>query len=425
MDVTSTGQVGGTPIAGLAPLSLGQRTINVSANVFRFAAPVVNDLNLGELHVGDTAQGNISVQNTAPADGFSETMHATVTGFASAVTAAAGSADVAPGASNSIALSATLSTGNAGNISGTVDVGLTSLAGATGLSNTLLPTQQAMVRASVFRLADPVIQNTQPIDFGIVHVGDSIAQVPLNILNNAVADGFSEILNASFGPVEVGVTTNGGTITGLAPQANDAASMTVGIDTSASLVINRTAFVEFQSDGTGVNSLGQTELPIQIVQVSGQVNNFAVADLAKLAGDGTFSMTGASQFTLDLGTVIQGQPNLEAELGVINDVLAPADDLAGSFMLNAPDFTLTGFDSFTGLGAGNTRGGLMVGLDTDTVGSFTGQITLNPRSINPRPFTMDLGPITILLRGDVQPIPEPATLTLLLALLAFPAARRR
>ena len=38
------------------------------------------------------------------------------------------------------------------------------------------------------------------------------------------------------------------------------------------------------------------------MQVAGQVNNFAVADLAKLAGDGTFSMTGASEFTLDLGT---------------------------------------------------------------------------------------------------------------------------
>jgi hypothetical protein len=225
--------------------------------------------------------------------------------------------------------------------------------------------------------------------------------------------------------VEVGVTTNGGTITGLAPQASNATSMTVGIDTSIARVINRTAFVEFQSDGTGINSLGQTELPIEVVQVSAQVNNFAVADLAKLAGDGAFSMTGPSEFTLDLGSTIQGQPSLDAELGVINDVLAPADVLAGSFTLAAPDFTLSGFDPFTGLAAGSTRGGLMVELDTNTVGAFTGQITLNPRTTNPRPFTMDLAPITILLRGDVQPIPEPATITLLIALLALPAARRR
>ncbi len=230
-----------------------------------------------------------------------------------------------------------------------------------------------------------MIQNAQPIDFSIVHVGDAVAQVPLSILNNAAADNFSENLNASFGPVEVSVTTNGGMITGLAPQASNAASMTVGIDTSTARIINRTAIVEFQSDGAGINSLGQTDLPIQVVQVSGQVNNFAVADLAKLAGDGTFSMTGPSEFTLDLGMVIQGQPSLDAELGILNDVLAPADDLAGSFTLNAPDFTLSGFTPFTALAAGNTRGGLMVELDSSMVGMFSGQITLNPRSTNPRP----------------------------------------
>ncbi len=150
MDLTSTGQVAGTPISSLAPLGLGQRTINLGANVFRFAAPVVSDLNLGEFHVGAPAQGNINVQNTATADGFSETLRAAVTGFRSAVSAATGSADIAPGASNTNALSATLSTANAGAISGIVDVGLTSLAGATGLTNTPLPTQQSTVRAPAF-----------------------------------------------------------------------------------------------------------------------------------------------------------------------------------------------------------------------------------------------------------------------------------
>jgi hypothetical protein len=39
---------------------------------------------------------------------------------------------------------------------------------------------------------------------------------------------------------------------------------------------------------------------------------------------------------------------------------------------------------------------------------------------------MDLAPITILLRGEVQPIPEPATLSILLiALMATCAFRAR
>jgi hypothetical protein len=270
-----------------------------------------------------------------------------------------------------------------------------------------------------------VIQNTQPIDFGIVHVGDAVAQVPLSVRNNAAADGFSEHLNASFGTLGPGVATNGGSREVIVPQSTDSTSMAVGIDTSSARLINANAQILFESNGVGVNSLGETPLPSQNVQVAGQVNNFAVADLAKLAGDGTFSMTGANQFTLDLGSAIQGQPALEAELGVINDVLAPADDLAGSFTLAAPDFTLAGFDPFMDLAAGSTRGGLFVELDTDTIGMFSGQITLSPRSTNSRPFSMDLAAVTILLRGEIQPIPEPATITFLMSLLAILAIRRR
>ncbi len=127
-----------------------------------------------------------------------------------------------------------------------------------------------------------------------------------------------------------------------------------------------------------------------------------------------------------------GEPSLQAELGVVNDAVAPADDLAGSFALVAPDFTLTGFDPFSdddheAITAGNTRSGLMVELDTETIGMFSGQITLNPRSINARPFSLDLAPITIQLQGEVVPIPEPGTLLigLVAAALAGVWMRRR
>ncbi len=257
------------------------------------------------------------------------------------------------------------------------------------------------------------------MNFGIRHVGEAVPQADIVVLNDAPDGPFSERLNASFGPLGPALVTNGGSITRLAPQASNGASMTIGIDTSIARSINSTATIQLQSDGTGVNSLGLMPLPTQNIQVVAQVNNFAAADILKLAGDGTFTMTGANAFTLNLGTVVMGEPSLQAELGVINDAVAPADDLAGSFALAAPDFTLTGFNPFSGLAAGGTQGGLMVELDTDTIGMFSGQITLSPRSTNARPFSMDLAPITIQLQGEVVPIPEPASIVIALLAVAI------
>ena len=79
-----------------------------------------------------------------------------------------------------------------------------------------------------------------------------------------------------------------------------------------------------------------------------------------------------------------------------------ADDLSGSFSLAASAFDLSGFGAFSGVAAGGTHCGLMVELDTSTIGTFSGQITLSPQSVNPTPFTQNLAAITINLAGEVQ-----------------------
>jgi hypothetical protein len=75
--------------------------------------------------------------------------------------------------------------------------------------------------------------------------------------------------------------------------------------------------------------------------------------------------------------------------------------LAGSFSLAAADFALAGFSPFSGLAAGSGHGGLMIELDSSSVGMFAGQITLQPQSTNARPFSANLAPITIHLVGEV------------------------
>jgi hypothetical protein len=104
----------------------------------------------------------------------------------------------------------------------------------------------------------------------------------------------------------------------------------------------------------------------------------------------------------------------------------PSDDLAGIFALPPlTAFTITGFGAFNGLGGGATRDDLLVGLDSSTVGTFSGQIVLNPQSTNSQPFSMDLPSITINLLGQVTPVPEPAGLALLMLGLGCIAACRR
>jgi hypothetical protein len=425
MDLTSTGEVAGTSIPGLAPLSLGQRTINLSANVFRLASAsphTPEPVNLGNFHVGDAPpQQALSITNNAPADGFSENLDATIGGATGGVTASGSFTAVAPGATNNSSLIVGIDTATAGNKSGTATINLTSNgAGTSGLGLTVLPSQTVNVTGSVFRLASASPHTPEPVDFGIIHVGDTVQQA-LTIANTAANDGFSEGLNATIGNPIGNATTNSGSFTALAAGGLNNTSLSVGIDTTTAGAKTGTATIALASNGAGTSGLGITPLASQTVNVQAQVNNFAVADIVKLAGDGTLTATGANAFLLDLGTVVMGNPSLQAELGVVNDAVAPADDLAGSFALAAPDFLLTGFDPFSdddheAITAGSTRGGLMVELDTATIGLFSGQITLNSRSINARPFSLDLPPVTIQLRGEVVPIPEPASLSV--ALLA-------
>jgi len=54
----------------------------------------------------------------------------------------------------------------------------------------------------------------------------------------------------------------------------------------------------------------------------------------------------------DFGQLSIGS-GLSSFVGVINDTSGPADLLRGAFDLNAPNFVLSGFDSFDGIAAGD------------------------------------------------------------------------
>jgi hypothetical protein len=102
----------------------------------------------------------------------------------------------------------------------------------------------------------------------------------------------------------------------------------------------------------------------------------------------------------------------------LNDVLAPADLLDGTFDFLAPDFLLAGFDPFFDLAPGSSTSLLSVALDTSTLGHFGGSIVLLGEGHNDSGFREALPPVTLYLSATVVDenvnVPEPSSILLLL-----------
>ncbi|MBI4581546.1 MAG: choice-of-anchor D domain-containing protein, partial [Planctomycetes bacterium] len=430
---TSAGALTGQQVALVNNFdNVGNQTLSFTGAAYNAAvASVTPSINLGDFHVGDVVPGQaVSISNTAPVGAFAEDLRAeniTANPDAILVGGSPSAVNVLAGGTNT-EVSVAVGTATAGNKTGTVTMDLLSNAtvnGAAipGLSPLSLGQATVNVSAAVYNLAAPVVDNAQPIDFGVVHVGDSVTPRNLSITNDAPADGFSEGLNAAFGVPGAGLTTNGGSISLLAAQNTDSSSMSINVSTATNQLINSGVPVLFQSDGTGLNGLGQTDLGTQNVSVVAQVNSFAEALFSKVSGDGSFLMNGPTDYALDFGTVLQGTPSPAAGLSLLNDVLAPADDLAGSYVLAAPGFLLSGFGAFSGLAAGSSILGLDISLDTSTLGSMTGTVTLMPRSENLSGFSGPQPDVVIHLSGNV--VPEPSGIALCLLFTGVFFGRRR
>ena len=263
--------------------NVADQTLTITGTAYRYANPTAHTpepINFGNFHVGDTAPSHaLSLTNNVPADSFSEALDASIGSPTGGVTANGGSFSLlAPTATNSTSLVVGLDTSSSqtANKSGTATITLKSDgSGSSNLGLTTLTSQIVNITGSVYRLAAPSAHTPDPINFGIVHVNDTAPSQPLTIGNTAATDGFSEKLNATIGGVTGGVTTNGGSITRLAPGATDSTSLSVGIGTLTAGSKNGTAIISLTSDGTGTSGLGLTPLTAQTVHVTGQVNYYA------------------------------------------------------------------------------------------------------------------------------------------------------
>ncbi len=389
----------------------------VSGAAFRFANPTAHTpepINFGNFHVGDTAPSQLlSITNNVPADGFSEFLNASIGSATGGVTTNSGTFNLlAAGATNSTSLGVDISTASAGSKNGTATISLTSDGtGTSGLGTTALTAQTVNVNGAVFRLAAASAHTPEPVNFGVVHIGETPSQA-LALTNTATNDAFSEKLDASFSAT-TGDATAAGSFSLLNAQGTNNSSLSVGVNTASAGSKTGTATIALASNGAGTSGLGTTALSSQTVNMQGQVNFFADPRFVLSLGSGIVSQNDATTFTLDFGQVVQNTGIFSASLGVLNFLHDATfqDTLGGTFSTGTvTNFSLTGFVPFSGTTSGSSHG---TGVSFDSAmafGTYTDSLTLNPTSTNASTSTGQ-NVIQLNLRGEI--VPEPGSILLL------------
>ncbi|MCP4379475.1 MAG: choice-of-anchor D domain-containing protein, partial [bacterium] len=222
-------------------------------------------------------------------------------------------------------------------------------------------TANVTVSGTVYRLADPSIDNS-PIAFGNVHVGDIVAAQAVSITNNAANDTFSENLNATTDGTTGGVMSSG-SFSGLGPEGTNSTDITVNINSSSAGDKSGTATIDFESDGDGINSLGQTTLGSQTVNVSGAVYRYAEA-------------SAHSPEPVVLGNVHVGDTSEQAlTIGNTAATDGYSESMNASIGAATGDATAAGSINLLAAG-GSDSASLVVGVDTSTAGAKSGTASI-------------------------------------------------
>jgi hypothetical protein len=223
----------------LGVAALPSQDITVAGTVYREAAAAL--LPVSEIvHVGDPGTASISVSNTDPTDGYSESLIAALIGTSGNIGIASGgpTGDIAAGATNTSALAVSFSTAQAGTISGTGTIGLTSDGGTgldslDGLGQTPLADQTVAVNVTVDNYANAELtsdgnltsngigSNAFTLNLGSAIEGAASLSADLSVLNDVLgpadwlsgtlaASGSDQFTNSGFGTF--GTINSGGSL---------------------------------------------------------------------------------------------------------------------------------------------------------------------------------------------------------------------
>jgi hypothetical protein len=271
--------LGGGNTAPLPPES-----VTVAGTVYREAIAEITPLALFA-HVGDPGLEMLDVANVAAADGFSESLIASLTGANGGFAVANGgpTGDIAAGASNAVTLRLSYATAETGTVSGDALVSLTSDGGTgagsiDGLGTVALAAEAVPISVTIDNYATAAIQG--PANFGTLTQAGNAATLDLGTiaensgpfaLNFGVANaaaGPADILSGSFVATAASgfALTSLGSFTGIAAGQSDTAGVT--LDTTVGGVVSQTITL----DATGSNAGGYSApLAPQTLTITGTV----------------------------------------------------------------------------------------------------------------------------------------------------------
>ncbi|HOI15512.1 MAG TPA: choice-of-anchor D domain-containing protein, partial [Geobacteraceae bacterium] len=256
------------------------------------------------------------------------------------------------------------------------------------------------ITGAAYNLAAAGAHAPEPVTLGNVRVGGTFGTQALSIANTAPTDGYSEKLNAAIAST-TGPVTAGGSFSGLDAGATDNGSLVVGIsDTATAGIKTGTATISLASDGAGTSGLGITALPSQTVTVSGSVFRTAAPNTLAPVNFGIVHVGDVVQQSLSItNTAVNDgfSEKLNAGFGGVSDARILT---SGSVNLLAP-------------GATNNTG-MLVGLNTGSVGTINGTVTVNFESDGAG--TSGLG----ILALPSQDVPVSATISVTVLRLANP-----
>ena len=224
-----------------------------------------------------------------------------------------------------------------------------------------------------------------PVQVPAQRVGGTLLW-PLGLSNTAVADGFSERLNASI--AGTGAITLSGSVSQLGAGASSS-MLLVGVNTATAGAKSGTATVTLASDGTGTTGLAALALGTQQVSVSGKVYAPAVAQ--------------AQTTLVDFGIVRVGDTVATRPVVVGNAATGALTDTLRATLGDAPaPFTAAGTAS--AVAAGQVDGGsLSVGLmSTASAGVFNGAAQIGFASQNPEMAELALAGAAVVLQAQVN-----------------------
>ncbi|HYP68750.1 MAG TPA: choice-of-anchor D domain-containing protein, partial [Thiobacillaceae bacterium] len=350
-------------------LGAGAAAYNLAA-----ASATPNPVNFGNVRVGTATDQALSITNTAPNDGFSEKLNASISTNGAPVTASGSFNLLGPQATDNTSLHVGIDTSSAGAKSGSATIALVSDGtGTSGLGTTSLTSQTVNVSGNVYQVAQGQL-NTAPLSFGTVQVGQTVQQT-LSISNVATGPaGFVEDLNASFGNstgTGAGAISGTGSISGLVAGGTNSNTMVVNVNTSGAGTINGAIAVNYftagavsgVSNGLSVASVGSESFGVSgVIQAVGQIVDQAqpVINTAQPINLGNVRI-GAASPTAFVSVTNQATGNQQAALNASISGNAPIT-ASGSFNLLAPGAT----DSTS----------LQVGMNTGAAGAINGTATI-------------------------------------------------